>query len=135
MSDSPRRLAGTALTLVLAVIVIIGFSLGDPTPKDRVLAVGHRIMCPICQGESIATSPSETARAMMDVVEEKVTAGETDEQIVAYFVAAYGDAILLDPPFSGKTLAVWLLPIPVVGGGIWMALSRRRQDADRGRPS
>jgi len=128
MSDSSRRLLGKALTLVFATVVIVGFALGDPTPKDRALALGHRIMCPVCQGESIATSPSGTARAMMDVVEQKVAAGETDEQIIAYFVAAYGDAILLDPPFSGTTLAVWLLPVPVVGAGVWMALSRRRQD-------
>jgi len=125
---SSSRLPGTLLTLLLAAIVIIGFVLGDPTPENRALAIGRRIMCPVCQGESIATSPSETARAMMDVVEEKVAAGETDEQIIAYFEASYGEAILLDPPFSGKTLVVWLLPIPVVVGGVWMALSRRRRD-------
>ena len=131
MSSPPRKLLGTAITFVLAVVVIAGFVSGDPTPKNRALAIGNRIMCPVCQGESIAISPSETARAMMDVVGEKVAAGETDAQIISYFVASYGDAILLDPPFSGRTMAVWLLPIPVVVAGLWMALSRRRVATER----
>lgn len=126
MSESSSKLVRRALTTAFALVVVIGFVLGDPTPKDRALALGHRIMCPVCQGESIAISPSETAKAMMQVVEEKVRAGETDDQIIAYFVASYGDAILLDPPLSGKTLAVWLLPIPAIAAGVWMALSRRR---------
>lgn len=115
---------------MLAVVVLVGFAMGDSTQTDRVEAIGKRIMCPVCQGESIAASPSETAHAMMEVVREKVTAGESDEQILSYFVAAYGEAILLDPPFAGKTMAVWLLPIPVIGVGIWMAVSRLRQKSE-----
>ncbi|MGB8360286.1 MAG: cytochrome c-type biogenesis protein CcmH [Acidimicrobiia bacterium] len=45
-----------------------------------------------------------------------------------YFRARYGEGILLDPPFSGKTLLIWILPILAVGGGVWMILTRRRQD-------
>ncbi|MDH5616490.1 MAG: cytochrome c-type biogenesis protein CcmH, partial [Acidimicrobiia bacterium] len=59
--------------------------------------------------------------------EEKVAAGETDQQIVAYFQARFGDGIYLDPPFAGKTLLVWLLPVFAVGAGVWMILSRRRK--------
>lgn len=124
MSSEARRIAGVASTVIFAVIVVIGFTLAPTTEADRVVAIGNRIMCPVCQGESISTSPSETARAMLDVVAEKVAAGETDEAIIAYFVASYGEAILLDPPFAGKTLAVWLLPLPIIALGAWMAVSR-----------
>ncbi len=127
MSSETRRIAGIALTVFFAIVVIIGFTLAPTTEADRVVAIGNRIMCPVCQGESISTSPSETARAMMDVVAEKVAAGETDEAIIAYFVQSYGEAILLDPPFAGKTLLVWLLPIPIIGLGVWMAASRLRR--------
>ncbi len=124
MSSEARRIAGIASTVIFAVIVVIGFTLAPTTEADRVVAIGNRIMCPVCQGESISTSPSETARAMLDVVAEKVAAGETDEEIIAYFVASYGEAILLDPPFAGKTLVVWLLPLPIIALGVWMAISR-----------
>ncbi len=127
MSSEARRIAGIVMTVAFAVIVAVGFTLTPTTEQDRVVAIGNRIMCPVCQGESISTSPSETARAMLDVVADKVAAGETDEEIIAYFVASYGDAILLDPPFAGKTLLVWLLPIPIIALGVWMATSRLRR--------
>jgi cytochrome c-type biogenesis protein CcmH len=63
---------------------------------------------------------------MMDIVAERVQAGETDEQIIAYFTSRYGDGILLDPPFEGRTLALWLLPLVALGAGIALILGRRR---------
>lgn len=62
----------------------------------------------------------------MEIVEEKVAAGESDQQIVSYFQARFGEGILLDPPFAGKTLLVWILPLLAVIGGVWMILTRRR---------
>jgi len=129
MSSETRRIAGIAVTVIFATIVVIGFTLAPTTEADRVVAIGNRIMCPVCQGESISTSPSETARAMLDVVAEKVAAGETDEAIIEYFVQSYGEAILLDPPFAGKTMLVWLLPIPIIVLGVWMAISRLHRSA------
>jgi cytochrome c-type biogenesis protein CcmH len=113
-------------------VVVVGVVIGDSAPQDRVDALGSRIKCPVCQGESIGDSPSETARAMLEIVREKVAAGETDTQIVDYFTARYGDGILLDPPFAGRTLLVWLLPLVAVAGGIWMILTRRRQPVAAG---
>ncbi len=124
-----RRLAGSALTLAFAVIVVVGFVQGDPRPEDRVASLGASIKCPVCQGEAIIDSPSPTAEAMMEVVEQKVAAGETDQQIISYFQSRFGEGILLDPPLAGKTLAVWLLPALVAAGGVWMILSRRRAPA------
>lgn len=122
-----RRPTGWAITVVLAAIVLAGFALGDPSPEDRVASIGAVIRCPVCQGEPIIDSPAETAGVMMGIVEEKVAAGETDQQIIQYFRERYGDGILLDPPFSGKTIMVWIVPLLAVGGGVWMILSRRRE--------
>ena len=132
MARSTRARIEALLMVALVGVIVVGLLIGDPTPEDRVQAIGERIKCPVCQGESIATSPSDTAQAMMDVVAEKVGLGESDEQIIAYFQASYGTGILLDPPFSGKTLLVWLLPVPALGGGIWMMLARRRVSATVG---
>ncbi len=126
MPDRIRTFLGWGVTLALSAVVVTGLVMGDPRPEDRVEAIGKSIKCPVCQGEAIADSPSETAEAMMEIVEEKVAAGETDQQIYEYFQARYGEGILLDPPFSGKTLLVWLLPVVAVGGGIWMIAGRRR---------
>jgi cytochrome c-type biogenesis protein CcmH len=115
----------------LAVVVVAGIVMGEETERDRIQALGQRIKCPVCQGEPIADSPAETSTAMMDIVAERVAAGETDEQIIDYFVSRYGPGILLDPPFRGRTLAVWLLPVVALGAGIVMIMGRRRRSPDR----
>ncbi len=126
-----RKLIGWVVTVGLAAIVTVGLVVGDATPEDRVASLGAAIKCPVCQGEAIIDSPSPTAKAMLEVVEEKVAAGESDQQIVAYFQDRFGDGIYLDPPFAGRTLLVWLIPLFAVAGGVWMILSRRRKPTVR----
>ncbi len=111
---------------VFSFIVVIGVFAGDPSPQDRAQAIGSRIMCPVCQGSAIADSPSETARTMMAKVEELVTDGWTDDQVLVYFRDRYGENIILDPVFGGKTLLVWLLPFAAFGVGAWMIVRRKR---------
>lgn len=129
MRTDLRTVIGWAITGVLAAIVIAGFVMGDPEPADRVETLGSSIKCPVCQGEAIIDSPSPTAKAMMEVLEEKVAAGETDQQIYTYFKARFGDGIVLDPPLEPKTLFVWLAPFLAIGGGLWMIATRRRKPA------
>ena len=129
MSERLRGILAGVITLALAGIVVAGMVIGEDSHEDRVQSLGVRIMCPVCQGEAIGDSPSETARAMMEIVEERVAAGQSDSEITAYFVSRYGDGILLDPPFSGKTLALWLLPVVALVAGIVLILGRRRAPA------
>lgn len=126
MPERIRRWAAGLVTVALAVVVVVGIVIGEDTESDRVRALGERIKCPVCQGEAIADSPSETAEAMMNVVAEKVAQGQTDDQIVEYFTARYGDGILLDPPFAGRTLLLWVLPVVALAAGVVLMLRRRR---------
>jgi cytochrome c-type biogenesis protein CcmH len=127
MNADLRSIGGWVITIALAGVVIAGFVLGDPTPEDRVATLGAAIKCPVCQGEAIIDSPSETASAMMELLEEKVAAGETDQQIIDFFQSRFGDGIYLDPPFEGKTVVVWLTPVVAVAGGLWLISRRRRR--------
>jgi len=126
MSKRTKQIIAGVITLALAGIVIAGLIAGDPTPEDRVASLGQRIKCPVCQGVTIGESPSETAQAMMAITREKVAEGLTDKQIISYFEDRYNTAILVDPPFSGKTLVVWLLPVVAIGVGIALIASRVR---------
>lgn len=129
MSDSVQKLIATVLTLGLAVVVLAGMIVGDKTDEDRARAIGSRVKCPVCQGVAIADSPSETARAMMDVVEERIAEGWSDDQIIDYFKQRYTDSIVIDPPFAGNTLLVWLLPAFAAVAGLFMISSRRKSPA------
>lgn len=126
MSESMRKIIAAAITIGLAAIVIVGLIIGDRTDEDRARAIGSRVKCPVCQGVAIADSPSETARAMMDVVEERIADGWSDDQIIDYFRERYTDSIVIDPPFAGNTLLVWLLPGVAVVVGAFMIFSRRK---------
>lgn len=129
MAEPIRRVLAGFVTLALAAIIVVGLVVGEPTERDRVAALGSRIRCPVCQGEAISESPSETARSMMEIVEEQVAAGVPDDEIIEYFRARFGDFIVLDPPFRGLTLVLWLLPLAAVAAGVLLIIGRRRQDA------
>lgn len=127
MSARSRQIVGWVVTVALAAVVVVGMIMGDTQDEDRVASLGAAIKCPVCQGEAIVDSPSETAQAMVVVLEEKVAEGLTDEQIFDFFTDRYGDGIRLDPRFTAQTLLLWATPLLAVAGGVWMILSRRRR--------
>ncbi|MDE0168650.1 MAG: cytochrome c-type biogenesis protein CcmH [bacterium] len=108
----PRRRPAPAavLTAVLAGVVLWGLVVGEATEGDRVEALGGRIRCPVCQGESIVDSPTPYARDILAFVEDRVAEGWTDEQILNYLEERF-EGIRLDPRFSGSTVVLWLLPL------------------------
>jgi cytochrome c-type biogenesis protein CcmH len=126
VTDSVRKIIAGVVTIALAAVVVVGLIQGDRTDEDRARSIGSRVKCPVCQGVAIADSPSETARAMMDVVEERIADGWSDDQIIDYFSERYTDSIVIDPPFSGNTLLVWLIPALAVLAGIFMIFTRRK---------
>ena len=67
-------------------------------------------MCPVCPGESIDQSQVALAVQMRGIVNEKLAEGWSDQQVRQFFVERYGPSVLLEPPTSGVSLAVWILP-------------------------
>ena len=93
-------------------------ALSDSALEARTAQVASTLRCPVCQGESIQDSPSSLAREMRGVVKERLRAGESPEAIQAYFVARYGEWILLEPTAKGLNLMLYLLPVVLVVGGV-----------------
>jgi cytochrome c-type biogenesis protein CcmH len=90
-------------------------------------SVAAQLRCPVCQGLSLADSPSELALEMKDVVREQLRAGRTPDDVKSYFVAKYGEWILLEPPRRGINLLAYVLPAVALAAGlgvIWIALHR-----------
>lgn len=94
--------------------------------------VASQLRCVVCQGLSIEDSPSELAQSMRAVVRDQLSEGRTPEQIKDYFVASYGEWVLLQPRATGFNLAVYALPVAVVlaGAGFVFVLARRWSRAD-----
>ncbi len=124
--NGPRSVGRTLLTTVLAAIVLFGIGLGirHGGGTDRVRDITTRLRCPVCQGESVADSPSKNAQEIAVLVRQQVDAGWTTPQIEQYFVDRYGSFILLDPPRSGSTLWLWIAPVVAVTVGLIAVISR-----------
>jgi len=140
MSERTRTWLFLTAIATLGVVLVLTVSV-QPQTESRVSHIGSRIKCPVCQGESIADSPSQMAQDMMSLIEERVAQGATDAEIETEILAAYSGAVLLDPPMSGRTLALWLAPAAVAILGLAVIVRWRRQTpesgvtTDVGRPS
>lgn len=115
---------------------IIGEPQGDPIsgPElDRITEdLTDRMRCPVCQGLSIADSGTMIALAMKEEVRQFLAAGYTEEQILLYFEASYGEFIRLEPKPTGFNLLVWIAPVAalLVGFGIVASRLRSRKTRD-----
>jgi cytochrome c-type biogenesis protein CcmH len=118
--------------IVLASLIIRSSSLSESI-DDEVREISYLLMCPICQGQSVAESNSELAKDMRSIIRQKLEAGESKEEIINYFVNRYGESILGYPPVKGVNLLLWILPaLAVVIGGIAIGLFLRRSKATTG---
>jgi cytochrome c-type biogenesis protein CcmH len=128
------RGALAALALLLAVTFALAQGLEpmlpDPAQEARAQELHKVLRCLVCQNQSIHESNAELARDLRNVVRERIAAGDTDEQVVAYVVARYGDWVLLRPPFHAGTVALWLGPplmlaAALLATGMFFVRSRR----------
>ncbi len=128
-----RALAVAAAAAVVIVVWGVAFDRA-PSATDRVDSLASRLRCPVCSSESIADSTSQIARELRGVIAEQVAGGATDDDVVDFFVARYGEWVLLDPPARGRNLLLFALPVLALGGGLaamigLRARSRRRDPA------
>jgi cytochrome c-type biogenesis protein CcmH len=110
--------------------------LPDPALEARARAISEGLRCLVCQNQSIDDSDAPLAKDLRLLVRERLKAGDSDQQIVDYIVARYGEFVLLKPRFEPKTLLLWLAT-PVLFllalAGIGFAY-RRRESAREGAP-
>lgn len=105
----------------------------DSVLEAQVRALSSELRCPVCQGLSLQDSPSELSQEMRDVIRDQLRAGRSPEQVRAYFVAKYGEWVLLEPEPEGFNLVVYALPIlAVLGGGLLLVLAMRRWTSEPG---
>jgi cytochrome c-type biogenesis protein CcmH len=117
MSDRVKNIVVGGV-IALLTILVVGLVATNQSPGDRVESIGSRIKCPVCQGESIADSPASMAVDMMALVEERVAAGASNDEIVSELLGSFTGAVLLDPPASGSTLLLWVAPLIALLMGI-----------------
>jgi len=126
-THSVAMIVGAVVVVGLAALFASGGS-GRESLGDRAHEVAAGLRCPVCLNLSVADSPSGLAREMRSEITTRLRAGESPEQIRAFFVDRYGDWILLEPPKRGLNLVPWAVPIValIAGVAIWVTVVRRR---------
>jgi cytochrome c-type biogenesis protein CcmH len=106
-----------------------GEMLSDPALEARARALSRELRCMVCQNQSIDDSEAPLAHDLRVIVRERLAAGDSDQQVLDYLVARYGEFVLLKPPLSWRTALLWGLPpgVLLIGiAAIVVILTRRR---------
>jgi cytochrome c-type biogenesis protein CcmH len=105
--------------------------LKDPVLEARARTLSKELRCMVCQNESIDDSEAPLAHDIRVLVRERLTAGDSDQQVLNFLVARYGEFVLLRPPLSWHTAALWGMPPAVLLIGVVMLVIvlRRRSTA------
>jgi len=105
--------------------------LRDQKLEQRAREISGGVRCMVCQNENIDDSNAPLARDLRLLVRERLTKGDSDDQVRDYLVARYGDFVLLKPPLRPYTLILWITPALVLlaAAGFTIAKTRRRKPA------
>ena len=107
-------------------------SFPSPVLADRYGTLVEELRCLVCQNQSIADSNADLARDLRDKVDELLRAGRTDEEIVDYMVARYGDFVRYRPPVNAATALLWGGPFVLAAlalAGLFVRIRRRPPSA------
>ena len=120
--------------LVLGAVAVAVLAVGThrtehPTLQQQTMHIAGLVRCPVCEGETAAQSAAPASVAIRNQISQELGAGQSQAQILAGLVAAYGPGILEKPSAQGVGLLVWVLPVVAVVAavaGLALAFSRWR---------
>ena len=107
-----------------------GEMLKDPALEARARKISQELRCVVCQNQSIDDSNAPLAHDLRVLVRERIAAGDSDSQVLAFVEARYGEFVLLRPRFKPQTMLLWLTPLLLLAGaGVFLLRARRRLPA------
>lgn len=105
--------------------------LDDPVLEARAREISKQLRCVVCQNQDIDSSNAGVARDLRLLVRERLVEGDSNEAVIAYVQARYGDFVLMNPPFKPSTYALWFAPpamaLTALGFGIVILMRSRRK--------
>lgn len=102
----------------------------DPVLEERLMNLSRELRCLVCQNETLADSRADLAVDLRNEIREQMKAGKTDQEIIAFLTARYGDFVLYRPPMKATTYFLWFGPFVLLLGGLFLLfryLKQRRQ--------
>ena len=130
MRRAPLRVLAVILGLALGSLTAAAVQpdevLPDAKMEARARALSSNLRCLVCQNQSIDDSNAPLARDLRLLVRERLKTGDSDQAVMDYVVARYGEFVLLKPPLKLSTLLLWLSPLLFLLTGAWVVLKSIR---------
>jgi cytochrome c-type biogenesis protein CcmH len=123
------------LALLASLLAAAPAAAQDGTPPARAVTdddvnrVARQLFCPVCENIPLDVCPTQACAQWRGTIREKLAGGWTDQQVLDYFAAQYGERVLAKPASTGLTLFIWLIPpILLLAGGaiLWRFLRSSR---------
>ena len=131
-------------SLVVASVLIVGtaanaftleeFHFDSPQQQEQFRELIGKLRCLVCQNESLAASQADLAQDLRNEVYKMMRAGKSQDEILDFLVARYGDFVLYDPPLKPSTYVLWFGPFVLIGiGAVFMvrALLQKKAAPDQ----
>ena len=101
----------------------------DAVAEAQVQRLSEQLRCLVCQNQTLADSHADLAQDLKQEIREMAAKGMSDQAIIDYLVARYGDFVRYRPPLKSTTLLLWLGPFALLfAGGIGLFVTLRRRE-------
>jgi cytochrome c-type biogenesis protein CcmH len=130
----------SAVLLTLSTIYCLLSTVYSPVQAqepdyDQVNEIAKKLNCPTCTGINLADCRTQTCEQWRDQIKDLLKQGYNDQEIINYFTTRFGDQVLQEPPKSGWTLALWVVPaVAVLLGGVGLLYAMRSWKGDQKKP-
>tara|TARA_B100000579_G_C22730004_1_gene803722 strand:+ start:152 stop:655 length:504 start_codon:yes stop_codon:yes gene_type:complete len=115
-----------SILIIACGLATLTFASKDEQFETRFIKLSNELRCPTCQGLSVKDSDAGFSTSIKLKIRELMKKGDSDEEIMAYFVDRYGEWILRSPSVSGFNILLWVLPgTTIVAGLIWVLFSSK----------
>jgi len=112
---------GVSILIIIFGIPTMTFASKSEQFEIRFKKLSNELRCPTCQGLSVKDSEAGFSTSIKGKIRKLMKQGESDEEIISYFVERYGEWILRSPPLSGFNMVLWILPgAAIVTGLMWV---------------
>lgn len=125
-----------ALAAGAGAIVFEQREFDDAEQLQRYKRLISELRCLVCQNQNLADSNADLAADLRREVHRMILEGKSDEEVIDFMVARYGDFVLYRPPLKAKTVLLWTGPFVLGIGGLFLLLIHlRRRRAEHEAPT
>lgn len=121
-----KRLIALIFLALMGLLLLAGAANAQqPVSDDEVNRVAKKLYCPVCENTPLDVCPTQACKDWREMIRGQLSDGWSEEQVLDYFEAKFGPQVLAQPPATGFTTLVWLLPVLALAGGgffLWRLL-------------